>query len=209
GEHYNPGPPTTPRQAATVILLSGGDTALEVLLVRRNPQARFMGGVWVFPGGSLDGQRETGRDAHRVAAARELREEAAITLGDHRELVEFSRWITPEQVSVRFDTRFFLAPLPAGQRPSVDGQECVELGWFTPRGALDAHGRGEIELVFPTIKHLEQLSGFPSATAVLERARAREREVRPVQPRVVVVDGGAGGEVRVLLPGEPGYDAGP
>jgi 8-oxo-dGTP pyrophosphatase MutT (NUDIX family) len=201
-EHYNPGPPTTPRQAATVILLRGGDDTLEVLLVRRNPQARFMGGVWVFPGGSLDGRRE-GPDAHRAAAARELREEASVTLGDERELVEFSRWITPEQVSVRFDTRFFLARLPEGQQASVDGEECVDLGWFEPHGALDAHGRGEIELVFPTIKHLEQLSEFPSAAVLLQHARGRE--VHPVQPRVVV----DAGEVRVLLPGEPGYDVSP
>ena len=77
-------------------------------------------------------------DAHRAAAARELSEEAAITLADPTALVEFSRWITPEEVSIRFDTRFFLAELPEGQEPRVDGQECVDLGWFTPR-MLSAH----------------------------------------------------------------------
>ena len=46
-----------PRQAATVILLRGGAEALEVLLVRRTPKARFMGGVWVFPGGAVDARR--------------------------------------------------------------------------------------------------------------------------------------------------------
>ena len=44
GEEYNPGPATAPRQAATVIVLRGGDRTLEVLLVRRTPPARFMGG---------------------------------------------------------------------------------------------------------------------------------------------------------------------
>ena len=81
----------------------------------------------------------------------------------------------------------------------ANGEECVDVGWFSPRGALDAHGRGELELVFPTVKHLEQLSAFSSVQDLL--AHARGREVLPVQPRVVLE-----GEVaRVLLPGEPGY----
>ena len=54
GEELNPGRVTEPRQAATVILLRGGAERLEVLLVRRNPEARFMGGAWVFPGGAVD-----------------------------------------------------------------------------------------------------------------------------------------------------------
>lgn len=193
-----------PRQAATVILLRGGELALEVLLVKRTEQARFMGGVWVFPGGALDRADEANVDgnggAHRVAAARELREEAGVLLPDPARLVEFSRWITPAQVSVRFDTRFFLAELPDGAEPVVDGQECVDLGWFTPQGALDAHTHEEIALVFPTIKHLQQLSEFATAAELL--AHAAQREVLPVQPRLMFE-----GEVaRVLLPGEPGYE---
>jgi len=199
GEAFNPGPPTQPRQAASVILLRGGAQALEALLVRRTPKARFMGGVWVFPGGAVDAGEGDGDAAHRVAAVRELREEAAITLADPDELVKFSRWITPEEVQIRFDTHFFLALLPPGQEPQVDGEECVDLGWFTPRAALDAHRAGEIVLVFPTIKHLEQLSEFACVDALMEHARGRE--VLPVQPRVVLE-----GEVaRILLPGEPGY----
>ena len=80
GEEYNPGAPTRPRQAATVILLRGGAETLEVLLVRRTPAARFMGGVWVFPGGAVDADEGDGDAAHRTAAIRELREEAAIAL---------------------------------------------------------------------------------------------------------------------------------
>ena len=199
GEEYNPGRASKPRQAATVILLRGGEQQMEVLLVRRTPQARFMGGVWVFPGGAVDTDEGAGDAAHRAAAIRELHEEAAITLDDPAALVKFSRWITPAQVKIRFDTHFFLAPLPDGQKPRIDGQECVDLGWFTPQGALDAHRAGGLPLVFPTIKHLEQLSGFASASALLEHAR--DLHVRPVEPRVVLE-----GEVaRVLLPDDPGY----
>jgi len=199
GETYNPGPPSRPRQAATVILLRGGSKALEVLLVKRTPKARFMGGVWVFPGGAVDATEGAGDEAHRAAAIRELREEAGIALEDPAALVKFSRWITPAQVQIRFDTHFFLAPVPDGQEPVIDGEECVDLGWFTPRAALAAHATGEVPMVFPTIKHLEQLGEFASVAELL--AYAREQTVEPVEPRVVLE-----GEVaRILLPGEPGY----
>jgi len=195
------GEESVPRQAATVILLRGGAETLEVLLVRRTPAARFMGGVWVFTGGAVDTSEGEGDEAHRIAAVRELQEEAAIALDDPAALVKFSRWITPPQVRIRFDTHFFLAPLPPGQEPRVDGDEVVDLGWFTPRGALDAADREEIALVFPTIKHLEQLAGFASADEAL--AHARGRDVRPVVPHVVM-----DGEIaRVVLPGEPDGDA--
>jgi 8-oxo-dGTP pyrophosphatase MutT (NUDIX family) len=199
GEQYNPGPATAPRQAATVILLRGGGEALEVLLVRRTPKARFMGGVWVFPGGAVDAHEGDGDQAHRAAAIRELHEEAAIELDDPAALVKFSRWITPAQVQIRFDTHFFLAPLPPGQEPTVDGKEVVELGWFTPQAALDAHAAQRIVLVFPTIKHLEQLSAFATVDELL--SYARDQDVQPVEPKVLLE-----GEVaRVLLPGDPGY----
>jgi len=200
------GEETVPRQAATVILLRGGADALEVLLVRRTPKARFMGGVWVFPGGAVDTTEGDGDAAHRIAAIRELQEEAAIVLDDPDALVKFSRWITPREVRIRFDTHFFLAPAPAGQEPRVDGDECVDWGWFAPGAALDAATRDEIELVFPTIKHLEQLAGFATADAVLDYARGRD--VHAVVPRVVTE-----GEVaRIVLPDDPdapGPPAGP
>jgi 8-oxo-dGTP pyrophosphatase MutT (NUDIX family) len=205
GAQHNPGPATQPRKAATVILLRGGKQILEVLLVQRTAKAHFMGGVWVFPGGAVDAADSAAGDpadaAHalRRAAARELREEAGIALSDLDELVEFSRWITPAEVRRRFDTHFFLARLPPGQEPRVDGEECVAYRWFTPRAALAAHGTNEIALVFPTIKHLEQLDAYPSADALL--AEAGGRDVEPVQPRVVL----DGETARVLLPGEPGY----
>jgi 8-oxo-dGTP pyrophosphatase MutT (NUDIX family) len=200
GEELNTGTVTTPRAAATVILMRGGADALELLLIRRTPQARFMGGVWVFPGGAVDRHEGTGEDALRAAAVRELEEEAAVRIDDPASLVPFSRWITPAEVKIRFDTWFFLAPAPDGADPRIDGEEAVDMGWFTPSGALEAFARGEIELVFPTIKHLEQLAPFASAEALL--AHARGREVRPVQPKVIL-----GGETaRIVLPGEPGYD---
>jgi arginase family enzyme/8-oxo-dGTP pyrophosphatase MutT (NUDIX family) len=203
GEELNPGAPTEPRQAASVIILRGGSGGLEVLLLRRNPAARFMPGAWVFPGGAVDAHEGAGDASHRAAAVREVAEEAGLTLPDPAALVKFSRWITPAEIAIRFDTHFFLAHAPPGQEPRADGQEMVDLGWYTPQAALDASARGELELVFPTIKHLEQLAPFPTADRLIEWATGRE--VVAVEPRVRIT----GETSRVVLPGEPGYDTSP
>src|SRR3954453_4256346 len=129
GETLNTsGTEVVPRQAASIILLRGDGDALELLLVQRDPNARFMGGVWVFPGGAVDAHEGEGDEAHRAAAVRELAEEAAVEGIDPAGLVKFSQWIPPAQVRTRFDTHFFLAPAPDGVAPAVDGRECVDLG---------------------------------------------------------------------------------
>jgi 8-oxo-dGTP pyrophosphatase MutT (NUDIX family) len=195
-EEINLGPEVPPRVAASVIVLRDSSDGPEVLLVQRNPKARFMGGAWVFPGGAVD--RDEGVEE---TALRELEEEASIRLTDARELVPFSRWITPAEVKTRFDTWFFVTRAPTGAAPAVDGAECVDLRWIRPQAALDAGAAGSLHLVFPTIKHLEKLTGFGSVAEAIDAARARE--VVAVQPRIVVGDDGP----RVVLPGEPGFDA--
>jgi 8-oxo-dGTP pyrophosphatase MutT (NUDIX family) len=200
GTELNLGSETVPRPAATVILLRGGASTLEVLLVRRNPTARFMGGAWVFPGGAVDRAEGSGEQALRAAAIRELSEEAGITIEDADQLVLFARWVTPAQVKTRFDTWFYLAPAPPQAQPDVDGSEVVDARWYEPASALRGAADGSLSLVFPTIKQLEQLSGFGSAEALM--AHARGRDVRPIQPRVVI----SGETARIVLPGEPGYE---
>jgi len=196
GEHLNQGEVTEPRASASLILLRDSPEGPEVLLVQRNPEQRFMGGAWVFPGGATHG---TDAD-ERATALRELEEEAGIALAEDAELVRYSRWITPAEVSTRFDTHFFLAEAPEGAEAAIDGAECVAARWIRPADALDAGARNELMLVFPTIKHLEQLAEHESVADALDTARARQ--VQPVQPRVLV----EGGVARVLVPGEPGYD---
>ena len=181
-----------------ILLRRGGQHAergLEVLLVQRNPEARFMPGVWVFPGGAVDSADGDGEAAHRAAAVRELAEEAGIEL-EADELVAYSRWITPRVVPIRFDTRFYLALAPAHSPPRPDGSETVDAGWFGTQSALDMHRAGDLPLVFPTIKHLESLVGFANSSEALDAAR--RREVRPVEPRVV----GEGEARRIVLPEE-------
>jgi 8-oxo-dGTP pyrophosphatase MutT (NUDIX family) len=196
GEELNKGEVTEPRQAATVMVLRDGDAGLEVLLVKRNPQSRFMGGAWVFPGGAVRGENED----PAATGARELHEEAGIELAPEHELVPFSRWITPAQVKIRFDTWFFVAAAPDGAEVEVDGEECVDARWVRPQAALDESAADRLMLVFPTIKHLEQLAQLGSVGEALTTARSRE--VVPVQPRVLV----EGDSARVVMPGEPGYE---
>jgi 8-oxo-dGTP pyrophosphatase MutT (NUDIX family) len=187
-----------PRQAASLILLRDSADGPEVLLVQRNPEQRFMGGAWVFPGGAVD----THEADHTATAVRELEEEAGIALPQETELVPFSRWITPEAegATIRFDTWFFAARAPDGAEARPDGGECVDARWLTPAGALAAHAEDELALVFPTIKHLELLSETGSVEETLAAARARP--VEPVLPKVAIRDGSP----QVLLPGDAGYD---
>jgi 8-oxo-dGTP pyrophosphatase MutT (NUDIX family) len=201
-EELNSGAPTVPRPAAGVILLRRGrkhaSSGLEVLLGKRTSKARFMAGVWVFPGGAVDGPADDD-DAHRATALRELEEEADVTLEGPGELVPFSRWITPVEVKIRYDTRFYLAQAPAHSSAKPDGEEIVEVGWFAPAEALERHRANEMLLVFPTIKQLETLSRFDSPEQALDTIRPLS--VEPILPKVDT----SGDQPRILLPGDPGY----
>ena len=202
-ERPNLGEPSTPRPAASVVLLRGGgrhsDRGLEVLLLKRTERAEFMPGVWVFPGGAVDPGDGDGEEGHRACATRELAEEAGIELASGAELVLFSRWITPEVVSRRFDAWFFLALAPAHTVPEPDGVETTEAGWFAPDAALRAQAAGEMALAFPTISQLGALAPFGTAAEAIETHR--DRSVEPILPKVI----GTREEHRVVLPGDPDY----
>src|SRR5215210_6051002 len=117
GEELNEGEITGAREAASLILLRDSPAGPEVLLVQRNPEQRFMGGAWVFPGGAVhEGEGDPG-----LTAVRELEEEAGVRMDDPGALVPFSRWITPKEVKVRFDTWFFAAEAPEGAEAQPDG----------------------------------------------------------------------------------------
>ncbi len=205
-EMPNLGAPTAPRPAAAVILLRRGgkhsDRALELLMLKRSEEAAFMPGVWVFPGGSVDaadGEAEAGR---RACAVRELTEEAGIELAAEEEMVLFSRWVTPEVVSTRFDAWFYLALAPAHTPPKADGVETIDAAWFEPAKALAAQAAGELRLAFPTIHQLRWLSAFANAEEAL--AHYRGSDVDSVTPRVIR----DGDSHRIILPGEAGYEDG-
>ncbi|HEX5609444.1 MAG TPA: NUDIX hydrolase [Solirubrobacterales bacterium] len=210
-EEPNFGEPSTPRPAASIVLLRRGgkhsQRALEVLLLKRTEEAKFMPGLWVFPGGSVDaadgeGEGEGEGDAgYRACALRELTEETAIELPADEELVPFSRWITPAIISRRFDAWFYLALAPAHSPPQPDGVEIVAADWFEPAAALAANEAGELPLAFPTRSQLETLSGFANSDEAI--AHHRGLTPQPILPVVV----GEGEKARIVLPGDPEYPA--
>jgi 8-oxo-dGTP pyrophosphatase MutT (NUDIX family) len=128
-----------------------------------------------------------------------LRKEALQLATDR--LVYFAHWITPEDQPLRFDTRFFAAPAPAGQEPSGDEYEMTDLRWLAPAEAVAASTRGEIMLRNPTVKNLMRFDGAHTVAEALNQVR--ERPVPTILPRIVVDPDGTR---RALLPGERGYD---
>ena len=266
--------PAVPRHAASVLLLRERRDDIEVLLTRRHEDMAFMGGMWVFPGGTLclaDQSAEALRliseparsQCHRmrdlegnalpdatcmalaIAAIRETFEESGVLLattadGQHCDderltrlrlrrgaivsqpqlfatslqeehlhldaaaLVYWSHWITPSVVPKRFDTRFFLAPLPSEQVASVDTIEATEMKWMTPAAVIAAAHDGTMKISRPTLYNLMELDASVrqhlSLNAIL-RAEAR-RDVVPVMPKVLR------GESRmIVMPWDRDYHA--
>jgi 8-oxo-dGTP pyrophosphatase MutT (NUDIX family) len=150
---------------------------------------------------------ETDRKAllDRSLAFAELLERRSLVLRADL-LRPWAHWITPEIETRRFDTRFFVAALPSGQRTRDVGGEADQVFWMRPRDAVAAAVSNEIALMPPTMATLTELSGYDDVDAVLTAATARE--VAPILPKVTVVEpDGDGGSprLRFFLPGDAGY----
>ena len=85
----------------------------------------------------------------------------------------FSHWITDRDLPRRFDVRFLVAPMPAGQIACADEQEQFEPTWIAPAEALARHEAGRFDLIFPTLRTLRQLARFASTAEVLAFCRAQ------------------------------------
>ena len=118
-------------------------------------------------------------------------------------LVYWSHWITPSFEPKRFDTRFFVAPLPPGQDASADLSEVTEHAWIDPAGVTQAIERGEVALAPPTLFTVEDIAEsfarHGSLAAMLEAERGRPTP--PVMPRIEVRED----SVRAVMPWDPGY----
>jgi 8-oxo-dGTP pyrophosphatase MutT (NUDIX family) len=112
----------------------------------------------------------------------------------------WAHWITPEVEPRRFDTRFFVAALPVGQRTRDVGGEADRVTWERPDDALAASQRGDYLMLPPTAFTLSEIATYPAVADVLTAGDARD--VRPVLPKVVVGDDD---EARLLLPHDEGY----
>jgi 8-oxo-dGTP pyrophosphatase MutT (NUDIX family) len=118
-------------------------------------------------------------------------------------LYDVARWITPIGPPRRYDTRFFVARMPAGQTAAVDAVEAVHAEWRRPADALAGFASAELVMLPPTVCLLQVLARFESAGAVLAAAA---RAHGPGQ--LARVRGADRGAFAVTLPGEPGYDDG-
>lgn len=222
-----------PRNASTVVLLRpDAKGSFDILLTRRPESMRFLGGFYVFPGGTVHRddyspamlrrcRQLTGAAArqilgsdheadeaigHWVAVARELFEEVGILLAvngsgavfrsgdavteqrverkrqaivnkqldfaaflesenlycDLSRAVYFDHWVTPDMYSMRFDTRFYVAVLPAHQTPLARSEEVTHSLWIEPAAALARMNRRDFPILPPTTTVLSELSRIPS-----------------------------------------------
>lgn len=115
-------------------------------------------------------------------------------------LAYYSHWITQPGRPRRYDTRFFVAETPSAQTASHDNSETVDHIWIRPAEALERHRRGEMQLVFPTIKTLEGIARFDSAAALMEFART-PRKMPTMSPRSASSREGK----KLLVPGDYAY----
>jgi 8-oxo-dGTP pyrophosphatase MutT (NUDIX family) len=264
--------PVVPRPAATVLLLREGGGSVEVLAIRRHEKLAFMGGMWVFPGGSvcaadaseaalaripdesqtgcarldtLHGEPLDAREclALAVAACRETFEETGVLLasdasgrhGDndlharlqerrraiasqpelfaellHAEdlflrverLVYWAHWITPSVVPRRFDTRFFLAPVPSDQRAVIDSTETVDHAWMSPAALIAAAQAGTMPVSHPTLYNLMELDASLQQHGSLPGLLAAEaqRSVVAILPKMIHEE-----QTAMVLPWDPFY----
>jgi 8-oxo-dGTP pyrophosphatase MutT (NUDIX family) len=153
-------PPSHPSPAFWVGAIRETFEECGVLLARRGGKLLDAAEVAALP-------REAAHDASafsRLLGSEKL--ELATDL-----LVPFAHWITPPDSPKRFDTHFFVAPVPPDQRPAPDGHETTGLLWTSPHELVEAAKAGRANLVFATRLNLLKLGRSRTAAEALEAAR--------------------------------------
>jgi hypothetical protein len=144
----------------------------------------------------------TGEDWEADRAALVARDLSFAEFLDRRGLVlrsdllgVWTRWITPEFETRRYDTWFFVAALPEGQRTRNASTEADRTVWIRPADAADGYDKGELLMMPPTVATLRQLIPYGSAADVLAAAPARD--LTPVLAKARLENG----EVVLAWPG--------
>jgi len=117
------------------------------------------------------------------------------------DIIYFSHWVTPMGPTRRFDTRFFIARMPDDQEPLHDGGETIASVWISVDEALDRQRSGEFEMIFPTIKNLEDVAQFGSVDELMADVRARS-SIPMIMPQIKRDDEGG---FSILVPGDDGF----
>jgi len=121
--------------------------------------------------------------AHRIGVADVLAAEGIEAPFD--QLVPWARWITPPGQTRRYDTFFFVAAVPDGQRAAMLTTEAEHGQWDLPGDLIAAHAAGERAIMPPTLAVLHQVGDAASVAELL----ATERPIRAVRPRVISAPG--------------------
>ncbi len=199
----------SPEEASTLLGVGSGGLAWWVAAVR---ECFEEAGVLLAYGadGQLVSLSEPGT-AHRFEEHRSAVHAGTLRLADLCRaeglrlavdlLHPWSHWITPEGPPRRFNTRFFVTRMPAGQVPRHDERETIAHLWMAPAEALARHQAGQLDLIVPTIRNLESIGAFATSGDLLEAA-GRRGSTPAIRPRVVQDEDG----IRVLLPGDEGYE---
>lgn len=107
-------------------------------------------------------------------------------------LLLLSRWVTPERLRRRYDARFYVAGLPAGQDLHPQPGEVEELIWIDPVRALGPEGP---TLVYATRRILESVAGEPDAGRLIDRLRDRSEDPPPITPVITALPDGSGFQI--------------
>ena len=224
------------RPSATICLLRDGLSGVEVLMGKRGSTAKFMADAWVFPGGRVDetdrdraadlvgGDNDPDQLPWIATALRETVEELGIWLTDppRAEALEdrdvfatldaggqsfeanvsyFANWVTPADMPIRYDARFYATVVDSELQPIPDKAEIERAEWVRPADAILAAARREWLIPFPTHVTLESLAKVSTAQEFIDRAS--QLDIDTIQPRIRLEDDGS---LRVVMPGEPGFD---
>lgn len=104
----------------------------------------------------------------------------------------WANWVTPREEPRRYDTRFFVAALPAGQRADGETSEASDASWQTPADAIRDASEGRQMLMPPTWRTLDEIG----ALGTVEKVMAEERSVEKIIPKLIR----DGDVIRVVLP---------
>ena len=193
-------PPRAPRLAAHTGAIEADDTrrALAVAACRETLEEAAL-----LP---VEGERLAHDDLlglrARLAAGESFRaliEERGLRI-DLAALHPFARWVTPVAEARRFDARFFLAAVSAGDRGAHDERETTSSFWAAPAEIVRRFVAGEIQLAPPTHRTLEILATLESAREAL--AWTDSACLDPICPALVR----QGDTMALVLPGDPEHD---